>query len=239
MIIQADIKGLEVVVAAYLSQDEVLCKEIVNGVDIHEENRKRFGFPTRLIAKTFKFRLIYGGSAWAYALDPEFNFISKKPEYWQGIIDEYYKKYAGLQCWHRYLMHEATSTGKVVCPTGRYFSFKQYQKKGEWVWPRTTILNYPVQGTGADLVSLARVEFFKRFKGEKLNGYLVSSVHDSLLVDVPGEVAGRTAELLFESVEAIPRLFEERFGVAFNLPVTAEVSRGPNHKDLKEVHRNN
>ena len=56
MIIQCDVKGLEVVTAAYLSQDTVLCGEIRDKVDIHEENRKRFELPTRLIAKTFKFR---------------------------------------------------------------------------------------------------------------------------------------------------------------------------------------
>ena len=56
MLLQADIKALEVVTAAYLSRDEVLCNEVRNKVDIHEENRKRFNLPSRLISKTFKFR---------------------------------------------------------------------------------------------------------------------------------------------------------------------------------------
>jgi hypothetical protein len=56
MIVAGDVKALEVVTAAYLSQDDVLCKEIRDKVDIHEENRRRFNLPSRLIAKTFKFR---------------------------------------------------------------------------------------------------------------------------------------------------------------------------------------
>lgn len=232
MIIQGDVKGLEIVTAAYLSQDEVLCKELWDKVDIHEVNRSRFNLPSRLIAKTFAFRLIYGGSAWAYALDPEFNFISTDPAYWQEVINEYYRKYEGLGIWHQYLMHEATTTGKVVCPTGRFFPYKPYQKRGEWVWPRTTILNYCVQGSGADLVALARVELFQRWKKEKIDGLLVSTVHDSLVADVPEEVVEHVGQLMHECTEAIPVLFEQRFGLPFNLPVTAEVTYGPNQKDL-------
>jgi len=56
MIVNCDVKALEVVTAAYLSQDKVMCQEIRDNVDIHENNRVRFNLPTRLIAKTFKFR---------------------------------------------------------------------------------------------------------------------------------------------------------------------------------------
>lgn len=60
MLISADVKGLEVVVAADLSDDKVLKQEIIEKVDIHDANRIRFrlgeGKPGRLIAKIFKFR---------------------------------------------------------------------------------------------------------------------------------------------------------------------------------------
>lgn len=56
MLINLDVKGLEVVGAAYLSKDAVLYEELRNDEDIHENNRARFGLPSRLIAKTFKFR---------------------------------------------------------------------------------------------------------------------------------------------------------------------------------------
>jgi len=235
MIVIADVKALEVVTAAYLSQDKVMCQEIRDNVDIHENNRVRFNLPTRLIAKTFKFRIIYGGTAWAYALDSQFNHISNDPNFWQKVIDEYYNKYEGLFEWHQYLMHEATTTGKVVCPTGRSFNYQPYQKNGDWVWPRTTILNYPVQGTGADLVSLARVEFYKQFKREKINGVLVSSVHDSIVCDVLPEDAERCGMLLKTAVQKIPMLFQQTWEQEFNLPLTAEISAGNNMKDLTVI----
>lgn len=57
MLVNIDVKGLEVVVAAFLSQDQVLYKELNDGLDIHADNQKKFGLPDRLIAKIFKFRL--------------------------------------------------------------------------------------------------------------------------------------------------------------------------------------
>ena len=56
MLINADVKGLEVVGAAELSGDKVLCKEVLDKEDIHENNRQAFNLPSRLIAKIFKFR---------------------------------------------------------------------------------------------------------------------------------------------------------------------------------------
>lgn len=60
MLVNCDVKGLEVVVAAMLSGDEVLRKEIIDKVDIHDANRIRFrlgeGKPGRLVSKIFKFR---------------------------------------------------------------------------------------------------------------------------------------------------------------------------------------
>lgn len=61
MIVNADVKSLEVVVAAELSGDKTLSQEIIDKVDIHDSNRIAFGLgegkPGRLIAKIFKFRL--------------------------------------------------------------------------------------------------------------------------------------------------------------------------------------
>lgn len=60
MLVNMDIKSLEVVVAAELSHDNVLRQEIIDKVDIHDANRVKFGLgegkPGRLVAKIFKFR---------------------------------------------------------------------------------------------------------------------------------------------------------------------------------------
>lgn len=57
MFINADVKSLELVCAAFLSQDPVLMNEIITGKDLHEDNRVYLKLPTRLSSKVFVFRL--------------------------------------------------------------------------------------------------------------------------------------------------------------------------------------
>lgn len=56
MLIQCDASSLEIRVAAFLSQDAVLIKEIKEGLDLHKDNQERFKLPSRLIAKVLNFR---------------------------------------------------------------------------------------------------------------------------------------------------------------------------------------
>lgn len=232
MILQADAKSLEWIVGAYLSQDKVAMDEIWNEIDQHSLNQKAFGLPSRLIAKKFVFRLMYGGSAYSYANDPDFTDVSRSEKFWQKVIDKFYEKYYGLARWHTEIVQQVTLTGQLVMPTGRVYKFER-DKRGEW--PVTTIKNYPVQGLGADLMSIARVSFMRRFKNENFSGVLVNTVHDSIVVDLP-EAEIKKCVKLFDNVFAdIPTNFRKLFGVEFNLPLRAECSCGSNMKELKVV----
>ena len=55
-IVNTDFKSLEVVTAAWLSQDKVMMQEICDGIDMHTANQVAFGLPNRLVAKVLKFR---------------------------------------------------------------------------------------------------------------------------------------------------------------------------------------
>lgn len=234
MIVNADAKALEINGCAYLSQDEILLQEIWNNVDIHEENRKRFNLPTRLIAKTFVFRLIYGGSAYSYANDPDFTNVSTNEKFWQKVIDAFYEKYSGVYDWHKEIIQTVTMTGKLVMPTGRQYN---YAPKPGWggglKWPETTIKNYPVQGLGADIMAIIRVDFARRFK--QLNyGVLVSTVHDSIVVDIHKEYLEDTVKLFNNVFKDMPKRFYNLFNVEYNLPLKCECSYGNNMKELEE-----
>lgn len=56
MIVNVDFRALEVVTAAWLSQDKVMMDEIIASVDMHTANQEAFGLPSRLVAKILKFR---------------------------------------------------------------------------------------------------------------------------------------------------------------------------------------
>jgi DNA polymerase-1 len=188
-----------------------------------------------LIAKVFVFRLMYGGSAYAYAKDPDFSDVSSSEKYWQKVIDAFYNKYTGLRDWHTKIVQEAIQNGQLVMPTGRVYPFELKRNyKGELVAPETIIKNYPVQGLGADLMSIARVSFYKRFKDANINGKLVNTVHDSIVCDVDEQDIRKVVEIFHEVFRDIPTNYNRLFGTILNIPLTCEVSVGNNMKELTE-----
>jgi DNA polymerase-1 len=237
-LVNADVKGLEVVVAAELSNDPVLKQEIKDKVDIHEVNRDRFklgeGKAGRLIAKIFKFRLIYGGSAYSYANDSDFMGVSSSEKFWQGVIDEYYDKYKGIRKWHNFLIEYAKKNGRLEIPSGRFFPITPDWKKRE-PWPITVIKNYPVQGFGADLVMLARLEARRRLKQSGMASLLISTIHDSIVADCPENEVEAVGRILNQAVEDVPMLCKQVYGYDFSLPMTAEVQYGPNKKNMLDI----
>lgn len=234
MLINADVKGLEVVCAAQLSGDKVLCQEILNGEDIHENNRVAFNLVSRLIAKIFKFRLIYGGSAYSYAHDPDFFTAGLDEQGWQDVIDAYYKKYYGIAEWHKGLIYEAQSTGRLQIPSGRYYPITpDYTKRKPW--PLTIIKNYPVQGFGADLVKLARLRANQLLDESGLEAELVCTIHDSIVVDTPSKNCYTISMILKKAIEEVPSICKQVWGYDFKLPLTCEIQAGPNKADMEDV----
>jgi DNA polymerase I-like protein with 3'-5' exonuclease and polymerase domains len=254
-LVNADVKGLEVVVAAELSGDKVLRQEIIDKVDIHEGNRDRFKLggkravdgeseqdkrerkQGRLVAKIFKFRLIYGGSAFSYANDSDFQGVSRSVKFWENVIDEYYAKYQGIKAWHEQLIQTAQLNGRIEIPSGRQFPITPMvnQWKGSLDWPITVIKNYPVQGFGADLVMLARLEAAKRLREWGGECKLVSTIHDSIVADCPSEFVPIVGKILNDSIEAVPALCKQVFGYDFSLPLTSEVQFGPNKREMVDL----
>lgn len=222
-------------VAAELSQDKVLMSEIINKEDIHENNRLAFNLPSRLIAKVFVFRLLYGGSAYSYANDPDFMPVSTDVKFWEDVIERYYAKYKGVAQWHKSIVEEVQKNQKLIIPSGRYYPLKPEKKNGELKWPLTLIKNYPVQGFGADLVILARCRAKKALSDSKMDAMLVGTIHDSIIADTTTENILPVGKILLQAVEEIPSLCEKVFGYKFSLPLTAEVQYGPNKKELKDL----
>ncbi len=236
MLINIDAKSLEVYVGAYLSKDKVMYEELLGGLDMHSNNQKVFELPSRLIAKVFMFRLMYGATEYSYAQDPDFASVSSRPKYWLDVIQAFYSKYQGFARWHTAIVQEVTTTKQLIIPsTGRTFSFQQYpNKRGEMEWPVTQIKNYPVQGTGNDMMAIARVLVYKEWQRQGMEGKLVSTVHDSIVADVPDKEVVKGCKLFLKCFSEVPAAFEKLFGVPYDLPFLGEVQFGPNLKDMEE-----
>lgn len=121
-------------------------------------------------------------------------------------------------------------------PTGRAYSFDRLDVAHRpWFW-NSKILNYPVQGTGADLVAIGRVTCWKRlnkFKNPEYPLLFVSTVHDSLDIDVhPWYNIKEVCNIVRQSIEDIPTNFQRLFGVPFDLPVGCEIGYGQSLGEL-------
>jgi DNA polymerase I-like protein with 3'-5' exonuclease and polymerase domains len=190
MILDSDMAQLEWRTAAELSRDRVMIDEILNGVDAHGMNcTDLMELPltkeNRQNAKITSFRLLYGGSAYAFYMDPKMpNFSLKK---WEQIVKNFYQKYYGLAQQQDRWMDSVVSTGKIILPSGRTLRPQKVEKNGVWDYSRPSVVNYPVQAyaTG-DLMPLAMGVIDMRLR--KIGAYekgnlFINQVHDSIIFD--------------------------------------------------------
>lgn len=244
MLVKIDAAQLEFRMATSLSMDQVAIKEILAGEDIHSKNQHAFGLPDRLTAKVYLFRTIFRGNGWSFANDPNFSHVSTDPDYWDDINTKFYAKYNGLDKWHKELAKLVAAGKPIVGPTGRYWPIPMQQKQQKnvktgkletvSVIPWTTLSNYPVQGTGADLMQVARISLHNRIKARKLGSLLVSTVHDDLKIDAPDHEVEEVAEIAIQVFNDLPKNCKKLWNWELPIPFPGEVSVG---KDLLNMEK--
>lgn len=160
--------------------------------------------------------------------------VSTSEKFWQGIIDEYYTKYDGIKQWHKRIIETAIRDRQLEIPSGRIYPIEPDYTKRE-PWPLTIIKNYPVQGFGAELVMLARLQARKLLRESGLEALLISTIHDSIVADTPEKNVQAVGRILNQSVEDVPMLCAKVFNYYFKLPLTAEVQYGRNKKEMVDL----
>ena len=243
MLISADVKGLEVVCAAFLSKDTTLIDELLRGVDIHGVNQKVFGFGEgksgRLTAKRFKFKMIYGGTAGGFAGDPDFKFMHWNTKKWATAIENYYIKYRGIKEWHSRLIDEVIHSGKYESVSGRWYDYSDLLEEPDWFYiPK--IKNYPVQGLGADVVQIARISLHNRLKKHPGFGLLINTIHDSIIIDTPGNMCYNIISLTKEVFRDLPANLSKMWQIDWDLPINVEFKTLDGKEiDINEQHFRN
>lgn len=236
MIVNVDAKALEWAVALYYSQDSVGLQEWYDGVDQHSMNQEYYGLPGgsegRLIAKRFLFRLIYGGTANGFANDPDFISVSRKKDFWQEVIDRTYRKYRGLDHWHKKIKQEARTSGKLVTPSGREYRYEPKDYGEGPKWDDGAILNYPVQGFGNDIMKIARIATYKRLV-DKPGILLINSVHDSIMVDCESKHVDFVAQTFQDVFDGLDGMLSKCYRIDYNVPMRCEIEFGPNWADMQ------
>jgi len=236
MLLQCDASQLEWRTALELSADEVGLAEVFNNEDAHAKNQLAFDLPSRLIAKIFLFRTIFRGSGYAFANDPDFMHVSASPAFWDGMNEKFYAKYKGLDRKHQEWMAIVASGSPIVGPLGRSWTIPMGRDyKGELKLPINALTNYPVQGTGADVMTIARIAAYKRIKKAKIPCDFISTVHDSIVVDTHMKYVQDLAAIFDAVFRDIPKNIKGAFGYDWKVPMACESKYGPNMKDMTKV----
>ena len=247
VLLKADASQLEWMTKVFLAQDQVALRELWDlkdkpkEEDLHSQNKEAFKLPTRTIAKNFLYRMIFadafgdrgfGGPAYAYANDPDFSHVSSSVKYWEKVVDRFFSKYTGIYQHGISSIRLASENGQIEGPSGRIWPFKPFERAGGWDWPRTNILNYPVQGTAADFMILARRIAWRSIRSLDLSQdqivLFISTVHDDIELDISNdiELIRKVGVLLEQSFIKIPAEFEKQFGNHVNVPLSGEVKVG-------------
>jgi DNA polymerase I len=229
---------LEWRVALELSQDQVGIQEILNKDDVHSNNQAAFELPSRLIAKIYLFRTIFRGSGWAFANDPDFMHVSNNPTFWDALNEKFYTKYHGLNNVH-YKWKDLVVAGKPIeGPLGRSWSIGMKRDyRGELKIPWTMLSNYPVQGTGADVMTIARVSAHKRIRAAKIPCDFISTVHDSIVVDCEQKYVQAIVDIFHQVFDDLAKNIKASFGYTWVVPMECECKQGMNMKDMTKVKR--
>jgi DNA polymerase I len=238
MYVVVDASQLEWRTALELSGDTVGRQEIIEGQDTHTLNQHAFSLPSRLIAKIYLFRTIFRGSGFAFANDPEFMHVSTDPKFWDEVGRKFYAKYHQLDQWHKDLSELVLRSEPIVGPTGReWLITPDRDRYGNLKLPWTVFTNYPVQGTGADVMMIARISFYRRLKASGIPALLVSTVHDSIVADVEEKYVSEIVKLMYQVFDDLVANIKKCFGYDWKTPLACEVKIGMDLLNMKKVGR--
>lgn len=222
----------------------------------HEEYAK--WKPRRTAAKEFSFQRAYGAGASA---------ISASTGIPQAEVEEMIRieesEYPGVKRFNDAVLREVSATaepfrdgargwrqfrrGYYQSPTGCLYSWRTYDAP-EWIRKKgildnfkpTEIKNYPIQGTGGELVQLTLgllFRWFARKSNFNSKAFLVNTVHDCVWVDVHKSVLHEVAGGVQRIMESIPQQLKRYYGLDCPVPFPVEVETGPNMLDLKHYNQ--
>lgn len=190
VILSADYSQIELRVLAHITQDDSLKEAFIHGQDIHTATaRKVFGVEAEEVtdlmrrqAKAVNFGIVYGISD--YGLSQSLNITRKEAKI---FIDDYLASFPGVKQYMSDIVKDAKANGYVetLLHRRRYIpdiTSRNFNLRG---FAERTAMNTPIQGSAADIIKLAMVEFDKQVQHTSYKAKLLLQVHDELIFEVP------------------------------------------------------
>ena len=220
----ADYSQIELRIMAHLSGDDNMIEAFREGFDIHrataskiwKEPMQDVSDAQRKKAKQANFGIIYGITAFGLAQRMD---ISNKEA--RQLIDDYFHTFPKVHQYMEQAKENAREKGYAETMFGRRRYLPDIKSGNNTVrgFAERNAINAPIQGSEADIIKIAMIRIWRRFKTENLRSKMILQVHDELNFSVcPGEE---------EKVEDIV-MQEMQNAANLSVPLTADAGWGDN-----------
>ena len=218
----ADYSQIELRVMAHLSGDEQMIKVFREGKDLHAATaaniyKKPIEEVTRderTKSKRANFGIIYGITVFGLAERLDIPRDEAKM-----LIDGYFDTFPQV---HQYMEESkeiARKQGYVTTLFGRRRYLPDINSANSVVrgFAERNAINAPIQGTAADIIKVAMIRIFNRFKKEGIQSKMILQVHDELNFSVYPEEKEKVERIVLEEMQGafemkVPLVADSGFG---------------------------
>lgn len=208
---EVDISQAEVRTATCLAKCEPMRQVLIDGDDVHGATARRLFHVTedhaewskwRTLAKRLTFATLYGAGPRKFQQTLKLQAGIDVPfDQAKAWLDDYRATFPEFPMLSRTMEHQARSRGFITMVTGRQRHFSGFERE----FHAYKAMNQLIQGNVAEAMKIIKIEVEFRFPGIMLN-----EVHDSLMLEVPANEAGRAT--VVEVVALMERILTNMFG---------------------------
>ena len=220
----ADYSQIELRIMAHLSGDENMIEAFREGFDIHrataakiwKEPMEEVSDAQRKKAKQANFGIIYGITAFGLAQRMEIPNGEARQ-----LIEDYFKTFPKVHAYMEKAKEEARTKGYAETMFGRRRYLPDINSRNGTVrgFAERNAINAPIQGSEADIIKIAMINIWKRFKKEGLRSKMILQVHDELNFSVYPQEADTVEKIVMEEMQGAAKL---------KVPLTADPGWGDN-----------
>jgi len=220
----ADYSQIELRIMAHLSEDENMMEAFREGYDIHRataakiwhEDIDKVTDAQRKKAKQANFGIIYGITT--FGLAQRMGIPNNEA---RELIQDYFRTFPKVQAYMEQAKEVARAKGYAETLFHRRRYLADINSKNATVrgFAERNAINAPIQGTEADIIKVAMVRIWKRFKEEGIRSKMILQVHDELNFSVYPEEQEKVEQIVIEEMQnAYP----------LNVPLIADAGWGKN-----------
>lgn len=220
----ADYSQIELRIMAHLSGDENMIEAFREGFDIHrataakiwKENIDDVTDEQRKKAKQANFGIIYGITT--YGLAQRMGIDNGEA---RQLIDDYFKTFPKVQAYMEAAKEQAREKGYAETMFGRRRYLPDITSRNGTVrgFAERNAINAPIQGSEADIIKIAMIRIWRRFKDENIRSKMILQVHDELNFSVYPEEVEKVGQIVIEEMQKACEL---------NVPLVADAGWGDN-----------